>query len=313
MRRILGLDTSNYTTSCALWEDGRIVQKKQLLPVKEGQMGLRQSDAVFHHTQQLPALLEELFRESPGAVNAIGVSTRPRTQEGSYMPCFTVGHGMARGLAAALGVPCRTFSHQDGHIAAALYSAGKLSLLEKEFLAFHVSGGTTEAVLVQPEEDQRFSVRLAASSLDLKAGQAIDRVGGLLGLPFPAGPALERLALMSGASFRIHPSMKGADCSLSGIQNQCEAMVKKGAGKEDVALYCLLSVWTALDAMAAALLEQYGDLPVLFAGGVMSNSILKNRLSERYGAFFADPAFSADNAAGVAVLAALSEGGEPMC
>ena len=313
MRRILGLDTSNYTTSCALWEDGKIVQKKQLLPVKEGQMGLRQSDAVFHHTQQLPPLLEELFRESPGAVSAIGVSTRPRTQEGSYMPCFTVGHGAARGLAAALGVPCHVFSHQDGHIAAALYSAGKLSLLEKEFLAFHVSGGTTEAVLVHPGENRRFSVRLVASSLDLKAGQAIDRVGGLLGLPFPAGPALERLALMSGASFRIHPSMKGADCSLSGIQNQCEAMVKKGAGKEDVALYCLLSVWAALDAMTAALLEQYGDLPVLFAGGVMSNSILKHRLSERYGAFFADPAFSADNAAGVAVLAALSEGGEPMC
>lgn len=313
MRRILGLDTSNYTTSCALWEDGKIVQKKQLLPVKEGQMGLRQSDAVFHHTQQLPTLLEELFRESPGAVSAIGVSTRPRTQEGSYMPCFTVGHGAARGLAAALGVPCRVFSHQDGHIAAALYSAGKLSLLEKEFLAFHVSGGTTEAVLVHPEENRRFSVRLVASSLDLKAGQAIDRVGGLLGLPFPAGPALERLALTSGASFRIHPSMKGADCSLSGIQNQCEAMVKKGTGKEDVALYCLLSVWAALDAMTAALLEQYGDLPVLFAGGVMSNSILKHRLSERYGAFFADPAFSADNAAGVAVLAALSEGGEPMC
>lgn len=229
------------------------------------------------------------------------------------MPCFTVGHGAARGLAAALGVPCHVFSHQDGHIAAALYSAGKLSLLEKEFLAFHVSGGTTEAVLVHPEENRRFSVRLVASSLDLKAGQAIDRVGGLLGLPFPAGLALERLALTSGASFRIHPSMKGADCSLSGIQNQCEAMVKKGAGKEDVALYCLLSVWAALDAMTAALLEQYGDLPVLFAGGVMSNSILKHRLSERYGAFFADPAFSADNAAGVAVLAALSEGGEPMC
>ena len=103
MRRVLGVDTSNYTTSCALWEDGRVVQKKRLLPVREGQLGLRQSDAVFHHTQQLPPLLGELFAESPGPVEAVGVSARPRSQEGSYMPCFTVGLGTARSIAAALG------------------------------------------------------------------------------------------------------------------------------------------------------------------------------------------------------------------
>lgn len=229
------------------------------------------------------------------------------------MPCFTVGYGAARSLAAVLGVPCHVFSHQDGHIAAALYSAGQLSLLKREFLAFHVSGGTTEAVLISPGESGDFSVRLAASSLDLKAGQAIDRVGGLLGLPFPAGPALERLALASHASFRIRPSMKGADCSLSGVQNQCEAMVRAGTPAEDVALYCLLSVGAALDAMAEALWKEYGRLPILFAGGVMSNSLLKEKLSVKYGAFFADPAFSADNAAGVAVLAALREGGAALC
>ena len=308
MRRVLGIDTSNYTTSCALWEDGRVVQKKRLLPVREGQLGLRQSDAVFHHTQQLPPLLGELFAESPGPVEAVGVSARPRSQEGSYMPCFTVGLGTARSIAAALGVPCRTFSHQDGHVAAALYSAGQLPLFGRRFLAFHVSGGTTEALLSEPDGAGGFSLTLAASSLDLKAGQAVDRVGGLLGLPFPAGRELERLALASKANFRVRPSMKGADCSLSGVQNRCESMVRSGAPKEDVALYCLTAIEAALDAMAAALLERYGELPVLFAGGVMSNSILKDRLGRKYGAYFADPAFSADNAAGVAVLAAHGEG-----
>ena len=308
MRRVLGVDTSNYTTSCALWEDGRVVQKKRLLPVREGQLGLRQSDAVFHHTQQLPPLLGELFAESPGPVEAVGVSARPRSQEGSYMPCFTVGLGTARSIAAALGVPCRTFSHQDGHVAAALYSAGQLPLFGRRFLAFHVSGGTTEALLSEPDGAGGFSLTLAASSLDLKAGQAVDRVGGLLGLPFPAGRELERLALASKASFRVRPSMKGADCSLSGVQNRCESMVRSGAPKEDGALYCLTAIEAALDAMAAALLERYGELPVLFAGGVMSNSILKDRLGRKYGAYFADPAFSADNAAGVAVLAAHGEG-----
>lgn len=310
MRRILGLDTSNYTTSCALWEDGQVLQQKKLLPVKEGQLGLRQSDAVFHHTQQLPALLEALFRSSPGPVHAVGVSARPRSQQGSYMPCFTVGHGTARSLAAALGVPCRAFSHQEGHIAAALYSAGRLALLRERFLAFHVSGGTTEAVLVSPGEDGGLSVRLLASSLDLKAGQAIDRVGVLLGLPFPAGPALERLAAASSAAFRVRPSMKGADCSLSGVQNRCEAMVRRGEPPQDVARFCLLSVCAALEGMADALLAEHGRLPLLFAGGVMSNALLKERLSARYEALFAAPAFSADNAAGAAVLAALREGGD---
>ena len=307
MSNILGIDTSNYTTSCALWQEGGVLQKKKLLPIKKGELGLRQSDAVFHHTQQLPALLEELFAQQPGAPAAVGVSARPRAQEGSYMPCFTVGSGAARALAAALGVPCHAFSHQDGHIAAALYSAGKLELLGREFLAFHVSGGTTEAVLVRPDGAGFFQVELAASSLDLKAGQAIDRVGGLLGLGFPAGRQLEELALRSGASFRVRPSMKGACCSLSGVENQCGAMLRKGAPPEDVALFCLLSVGAALDAMAEALLREHPGLPVLFAGGVMSNSLLRERLAGKYGAFFAAPEFSADNAAGVAVLAALAE------
>ena len=307
MTRILGIDTSNYTTSCALLQDGVILQKKKLLPVRPGQLGLRQSDAVFHHTQQLPELMEELFRESPGPFSAIGVSTRPRSQEGSYMPCFTVGHGIARSLAAAFGVPCRIFSHQDGHIAAALYSGRRLDWIGKEFLAFHVSGGTTEAVLVRPRAEKGFSADLLASSLDLKAGQAIDRVGVMLGLPFPAGRALEELALRSSASFRIRPSMKGASCSLSGIENKCRTMVERGTPPEDIALFCLLSVEAALDAMAAALLQERPGLPLLFAGGVMSNSILRRDLTEKYGATFAEPAFSSDNAAGVAVLAALAE------
>ena len=56
----LGLDTSNYTTSAAIWQDGAIHQVKRLLPVKPGELGLRQSDAVFHHVRQLPDIVEEL-------------------------------------------------------------------------------------------------------------------------------------------------------------------------------------------------------------------------------------------------------------
>lgn len=316
--KVLGIDTSNYTTSLALYGDGEVAQKKKLLPVKPGELGLRQSDAVFHHTQQLPALMEDLMGEASGAVEAIGVSVRPRDQEGSYMPCFTVGASAGRILASALHIPLFSFSHQAGHIGAALYSAGRLSWLKEEtpFLAFHVSGGTTEALWVAPRKG-KLHVEPAARSLDLKGGQAVDRVGGMLGLPFPAGRYMEELALCSDARFSIKPSMKGADCSLSGVENQCAALIRKGTPKEDVALFCLLSVEAALRAMGEALLQERPGSPMLFAGGVMSNSILQRDLKEHFGASFAEPAFSADNAAGVAVLAALaaesSSEGESVC
>ena len=304
MHKVLGIDTSNYTTSAALYTGGVIRQEKQLLPVRKGELGLRQSDAVFHHVQQLPQILERLFNGAggEGAIEAVGASARPRDQEGSYMPCFTVGIGTARAVATALSVPFFSFSHQAGHIAAALYSAGKLSLLQEPFLAFHVSGGTTEAVRVTPDPEHLFQAEIVARSLDLKGGQAVDRVGGMLGLPFPAGKFLEELALQSDASFKIRPSMKGADCSLSGVENQCRNMLDHGSPREDVARYCLLSILAALDGMASALQKEYGGLPMLFAGGVMSNCLIREALTKKYGAVFAEPAFSSDNAAGIAVL-----------
>ncbi|HEX3017728.1 MAG TPA: peptidase M22 [Caproicibacter sp.] len=307
MPDVLGIDTSNYTTSAALLCGGEIRQSKKLLPVKPGEMGLRQSDAVFHHVQQLPEVMEAL--PFTGAeIAAVGVSNRPRSIEGSYMPCFLAGVSAAKAVSLSLHVPLHFFSHQQGHIAAALYSAKKLDLLHGRFLAFHVSGGTTEAVLVQPDEQEIFTTKIVAQSLDLKAGQAVDRVGVMLGLRFPAGPELEKLALHAEKPRKIHPCLKGSDCSLSGIENRCHAKLEQGVPKEEIAAFCLYSVLAALDGMAASLLEEYGSLPLLFAGGVMSNSIIREALTEKYGAYFAEPAFSADNAAGIAVLAAMREG-----
>ena len=307
MNDFLGIDTSNYTTSAAVLRgDGAVRQNKRLLPVKSGQLGLRQSDAVFHHVQQLPEILEPLLREGDLFL-AVGASDRPRAEKGSYMPCFTVGSGAARVLADAFGVPLHLFSHQAGHIAAALYSAGKLELLGQEFLAFHVSGGTTEAVLVSPDREQVIRTHIVASSLDLKGGQAVDRVGAMLGLPFPAGKELEKLALSCSRNFRVRPVLRGCDCSLSGIENQCAKQKRDGVPPQEIARFCLDSLLAALDGMCGALLREYGPLPVVFAGGVMSNSIIRRALTKKYGAYFAAPEYSADNAAGIAVLASRRE------
>ncbi len=305
--RYLGIDTSNYTTSAALYdtETDTVVQRKMLLPVKPGEKGLRQSDAVFHHTVQLPQIITDLFTETGGPVDSVGVSVFPRREAGSYMPCFLAGKSAARAVAAVLGCSCAEFSHQEGHIAAALYSAGKMPLLSTPFLAFHVSGGTTEALLVTPDKINPFTVQCIARSLDLKAGQLIDRVGVMLGLSFPCGKALEALSEQSKQRYRLKPTMKGADCCLSGLENQCQKMLASGETKEDIAQFCISGVLAALIGMADALQSEFERLPIIFSGGVASNRMLRSVLSERYGAYFAEPAFSADNAAGISILTAL--------
>ncbi len=302
--RFLGIDTSNYTTSSALYGEGHVLEnRKKLLPVKPGEKGLRQSDAVFHHVRQLPEVLGPILESLEEPPKAIGVSVSPTTEKDSYMPCFLVGKNTAHLLGKAWGVPVEEFSHQQGHIAAALYSAGKLELLERKFLAFHVSGGTTEALLVTPGEDAMPQVNLVARSLDLKAGQAVDRVGVMLGLPFPCGPALEKLALQWEGKLTYRPVLKGCDCSLSGIENQCKALLDKREPPEKIARFCLEAIALVLDKMCGKLLEELGDLPVVFSGGVCSNSLLRQRLGQKYVGHFAAPEFSSDNAAGVAILA----------
>ena len=123
---VLGFDTSNYTTSVAIFDGASGENQSRLLPVKAGALGLRQADALFAHVKSLPALTGGLFSHvDPGSVAAVGVSTRPRAVEGSYMPCFLAGVCLAQTVAALLKVPLVEVSHQQGHLAAALWSAGR--------------------------------------------------------------------------------------------------------------------------------------------------------------------------------------------
>ena len=305
--RTLGIDTSNYTTSVCIYdsENGVMLQKKLLLPVKEGEKGLRQSDAVFHHTSRLYPLVKEAFEEFDGEIDAIGVSEKPRDAQGSYMPCFLVGVNAANCIGAALKKPVYHFSHQAGHIAAALYSSEKLNLINEKFVAFHVSGGTSEMLLVTPDSERTFDVKIIGETLDLNCGQAVDRCGVMMGLRFPCGKELEKLALESTEKYNPKVCVKDGKCSLSGLENQCRKMLDSGECHENVARYCLDFVCKTLEKMTGYAIEKYGRLPLVFAGGVMSNSIIREKIQGGFGASFALPDFSCDNAAGVALLAAL--------
>lgn len=298
----LGFDTSNYTTSIAFYDGANMAQNKRLLPVKEGERGIRQSDAVFHHTKAYPELLNELLNKTGNNINAIGVSVTPTTQACSYMPCFLVGEGVARAVAAACGVPLYTFSHQQGHIAAALYSAQKTDLFNERFLAFHVSGGTTDLVLCEPDKDSIFKALPIASSSDLKAGQAVDRIGVKMGLKFPAGVGVEQLAQKSEKNFKNKIKLKDGFCSLSGLENKCIKMLDDGESYEDTSKFLLSYIADAVIAMTRDAFKKYGELPVVYAGGVMSDKIIRDIITSKYEASFAEPEYSCDNAAGIAYL-----------
>ena len=303
----LGIDTSNYTTSAAFCDgEGHVIANLKVpLPVREGECGLRQSDAVFAHIKNMPALMAKC-REALGeryTPVAVGVSATPRDVEGSYMPCFLSGQAVASAVCAAMDVPMYTFSHQNGHIRAALYSSGKeAELMGKPFCAFHVSGGTTEVLYVTPTEDS-FAVEQVGGTADINAGQAIDRVGVMLGLRFPCGPALEMLAAENTKKVpKPRITVRDGVCNLSGLENLARKLYEESGDRSLTAAYVLTFIGDTLVRMTEHLLEKYPNTPVLYAGGVMSNRYLQQRLATCCDASFAEPAFSADNAAGVCLL-----------
>ena len=272
------------------------------MPVKQGQLGLRQSDALFHHTAALPELLSQLAQQVDlSRIQAVGVSTRPRPVDGSYMPCFLAGRSAAVAFAAARGIPLVESTHQQGHIAAALFATGEENLFERSCLVFHVSGGTTDLLLCAGYG----SIRYIGTSSDLYAGQAVDRVGVKLGFDFPAGAMVSELAARCSETVRPKVSVKGSSCSLSGLENQCNRLLEQGKSAEYVCRYCLNCVAETALRMVKAALEEHPGLPVVFAGGVMSSQIIREYVTRRLpGAHFVPGKFSSDNAIGVACIAA---------
>jgi N6-L-threonylcarbamoyladenine synthase len=303
---ILGIDTSNYTTSVAVVDiNGKVIANlKRPLQVKEGERGLRQSDALFLHTVNIPSLMQEAKELLNGNVPiAIGVSSRPRNVEGSYMPCFLAGLAAAESASAVSGIPIYSFSHQCGHIMAAVLSSGDDHILDNEFAAFHISGGTTELVKVKTV-DSGFETELFGGTADVNAGQIIDRVGVLMGLRFPAGPHLEKLALENKKKIpKRKISNSGMTVNLSGLENMATKLYYETEDKSLVSAFVLDFIGRSIIAMSEAYESEFGKTTFVYAGGVMCNSIIRKMLSERFDAVFAEPPLSADNAVGVAELA----------
>lgn len=316
-RVVIGVDTSCYTTSvAAVTVEGEVLAScRKLLPVPQGERGLRQSEAVFVHVRQLPERFEELapfVRDS--RIAAVCVSRTPRDDADSYMPVFHAGDAQARGLAAMLGVPCFATTHQRGHIAAAKVDSG---IREGDLLAVHLSGGTTEMLSLVGDE-----LTLLGGTLDLHAGQVVDRTGVALGLPFPAGPHLEKLAVRGHSEARLPMTTRngGMSCHLSGAETQVQRWIRQETlPREDIAreVYDLLARTVARMVCAGA--AKTGIDQALLAGGVASSALFREMVRERIHkrdktlrVCFGRPEYSGDNAVGVALIGArkLREGHE---
>lgn len=300
----LGIDTSNYKTSAAVVnETGEILfNHQQLLKVKQGERGLRQSEALFQHVQNLPAVMEAVFaqEEIRERIGCISVSTRPRPLEGSYMPVFTAGQGYARSLAAALGVSLYEVSHQEGHIEAIRhYSELKDA---NPLICFHFSGGTTEAILVDGSKSE-----IVGGSRDLAYGQVLDRIGVAMGMAFPAGEAMDRIA----ENGRKHPSIftkikvQDGYVNLSGIETQGQRMFADYP-QEEVLDDLFEKLSASVLEMTLQLSEKYNIKNFIYAGGVSCSQYMRqylmNRLTGKLNIAFGRSELSSDNAVGVALI-----------
>lgn len=301
MNVFLGIDTSNYTTSLAAVTDAKeVFSVRRVLQTPAGCVGLRQSDAHFLHTKNLPALAEELKAKLPSdaRIVTVGVSTRPRGVEGSYMPCFLAGVSAASVAALSAGAEIFETSHQEGHIAAALYGCPAFPAVNT-FCSMHLSGGTMELLRVKTTA-AGFETELLSKTLDVTAGQLIDRVGVALGLEFPCGKALDTLALGAKTKLpRMPLSVKEDGINLSGAENRAKDLIQKGEEPEDVAAFLFRQIARAI----LALYEKAGEgLPLLLCGGVSASVFLRRSINHPE-IYFTDPALCTDNAVGVALLA----------
>ena len=295
---ILGIDTSCYTTSVALMdEDGTpIWEQRKILEVPSGKRGLSQSEMIFQHTEALPRLIEEAFSKNDIRIGAIGVSSLPRRQEGSYMPAFLSGTGYARSLAAALKVPLFLFSHQEGHIWASLQE--ELFAAKLPCFALQSSGGTLEALQINWTDSGELDIQVLYETADISIGQLIDRMGIRMGLPFPAGPhypVFDRLKL-KGKSLPV--SIREGQIFLAGAESH---LIREEAPTEEILRETLYIAAETLRRLCKLLGNENDS--IIMVGGVLANESIRGYLNNRVQTkklYFPEPKYNSDNAMGIA-------------
>jgi N6-L-threonylcarbamoyladenine synthase len=276
---------------------------RQLLSVKLGSKGLRQSEAVFQHLQNLPQLLDKNF--GGVHVTAVAASTTPRPLADSYLPVFKAGASFGETIARLLGVPFIKTSHQEGHIRAGAHY--HRDLLAHNFLAWHISGGTTELLLVQPIITGGYGIEKIGGSSDLQVGQFVDRVGVALGEGFPAGPYLEKRALLSNINESLPVVTQGLTISFSGPDSAAQRLITSGIDGNEIARKVFNCISKSLLKVTIQATREFKTTQVLMVGGVASNHIIRESLKTEglkngIEFLFTTSELSSDNAVGVGLI-----------
>ena len=296
----IGIDTSNYTTSAAAADkDGNVIaSSRKLLEVRQGEKGLRQSDALFQHWKTLPVLLAPLLEEYRGRIAAVCAASRPRPVSGSYMPVFTAGTNIGKTAAAALGAEYMETSHQEAHFYAASYGTG--IDLEKPSVMAHLSGGTLEFILKDRE-----SYSVVFKTEDISYGQLLDRLGTDLGYPFPAGRYIDEAALRMASEGLKCPFkrvfMTESGLNLSGLETSLRT-AENAYGADELSYFAMLRISESFVKAAEQIKDKYGVSQVLVCGGVACSDFLRN-YCRSYGYVFGQKEYCSDNAAGEALAA----------
>lgn len=334
---IIGIDTSNYKTSIAIVDikGNIIVNKGVLLNVKKGNLGLRQSEAFFQHVMNLPKILDDIYislsENIKNNIVAISVSDQPRPVENSYMPVFHSGLSFGKVISKILDIPIYTFSHQEGHIQAIIHDTPLEK--EKKFIAFHFSGGTTEALLIEHKEFINKSYEIVGGSKDISYGQLIDRIGTNLGMDFPCGREMDMLLTLDEkehikntdknndlgieSDIKINiPKIKSSNgfINLSGIETYCQRIIdnNKVLNPQEFEIFKIElikklfnSIIESICEITNILSEKYDVNNFLYAGGVSSSIYIRNNLKNNFNTYFGAPDLSTDNAVGVGRLGAI--------
>ena len=335
---VLGIDTSNYKTSVCILNCNEIVcDRRVFLDVKDGEKGLRQSDAFFQHVRNLPGLIEDAFAEFEGSLSAIAFASRPRPLEGSYMPVFTAGESFARSLGAALDIPVFSFSHQEGHIQA-IKSYTEMNEMD-DFIACHFSGGTCEVLKIHARDIEYlprvedgynvingegffYDIDIIGGSRDISYGQVLDRAGVEMGFSFPAGKQMDRIAGAAGRTSSMLTPIKVEDAmvNLSGIDTQIKAKLKglstTGAaysGDKQLRDELIREIFSRISESIIKMLlqasQKSGLKDVIMSGGVTSSEFIRRTVSDPLAeedivVYFDDDEndLATDNAVGIALL-----------
>ncbi len=296
---ILAFDTSNYTTSIAILDGSTVVvDQRQLIDVKLGERGIRQSDGFFKHMQVLDTWINSELEQCINQLSAVAVSNKPRPIDGSYMPVFKAGEIVATAIAKSKGLPLYRCSHQEGH----LFSALQEKSITAPFLFLHLSGGTTEIHRIDLD-NSLYNFELISKTADISFGQLVDRIGVKSGLKFPCGAEMDRLAQKSEGMIAPRFKMKSV-FNLSGYENYFSRCLEKyNAPNVYYHLFAVLA--NIIIEIVEHAVAQSKTTTVLIAGGVAENSVIRNQLlswadGKQVNINFAKAHYASDNAVGVA-------------